>query len=563
MGEDARAAAGDRVSSAAAGDPAEELRSLRAEVAQLRYELSRLRDRRTVRAALALGAAASDGPRQAWHALTGRAPRLDVPGPPHPPLRPPFPQLRVISTGPGTLVAGACSHGTITPADGVAVIGRDRPDLLVVDGLAGWSAADLAEVVDAVRAHGAAVVTASPSARAAVPKAALHVVRPGDQSAAGAEAAPGARAGGADCVLAVPGVVDLRAASPAGLDPAPAHRVDDARTLTLAGARRQPVVVLPTGSEIGIDRCLALMAAGAVVVAGDDRALAAALSELDPATRGLVLGAAGEDPPDLEARAQRLLADDDLRARVSVRLRRQVQTHRSAAAALEGIVAALELLPSPPRRISVLLATRRPDRLGQVLDDLAAQRHDDLEVVLLPHGDLPLPADLPLEHVRVQRVPAERPLGAVLDAGLDLVSGAYVAKIDDDDRYGPHHLGDLLGALAVSGADIVGRRCHGVYLEGQDATVHPGSGSEERYENHLPGGSLLLPATVLRERRWRHVPNAVDTELIRSIHLAGGSAYTSHRYGYVRVRHADHTWAAPDGWDGTVTTGFDDTLLEA
>ena len=554
------------------GDPTGELDALRRENAQLRYELSRLRDRRTVRTALAIGGLRRQGPRRAWEALRGRAPRQDVPGPEVLPWRPPFPYLRAVSTGDGRLLAGACAHSAVTPDTGVPIVLRDRPDLLLVDDVGGWRPAELAELVAATRSQGGAVVTVGAAAEEAWGQADLHVTRTADAThvtgatAAGsppevAGAAGAAARGGTHLYL--PGVVDLLAASPAGADPAPAHRRDDPRAVGLAEARRQPVVVLPEVAALGVDRCLALIAAGAVVVAGHDRRLLDALSGLDPATRELVIAPPGAGAAAREERVDRLLADDDLRNRVAVRLRRAVQQGCSSRVALERIVAALDRGRPAGRRISVLLATRRPERVGQVLADLAAQRHDDIEVVLLPHGDAPLPANVTASGLRVERVSASRPLGAVLDVGLDLVSGDYVAKVDDDDRYGRDHLGDLLGALEISGAGIVGRRSHGVYLEDQDRTVRPRSEHEERYENHLPGGTLLVPADTLRSTRWRHVPNAVDTELIRSVHLVGGSAYSSHRYGYVRVRHGDHTWAGEDGWRGSATDGFDHTLLEA
>lgn len=559
-------------------DPSEELRLLRAQAGQLRYELSRLQDRRTVRLALAAGELrAPGGLARAWAAVRGRAPRRDVPGPELLAHRPPFPQLWAASTGDGHLLAGACARTVLTPGTGPAVVTRDRPDLLLVDGLTGWGPAALSEVVAAMRGHGGAVVTVGATARGAVADADLHLTRGegtrtvsgGHGGHAGASTATRAhdpdvrtRDAGGGRVLAVPGAVDVLAATPAGAQPAPAHRRDDAAAVTLAQARRQPVVVLPEVGVIGVDRCLALLSAGAVVIAGYDPGLASALVGLDAGSTAAVLGPPGESPADREVRAATLLGDDDLRHRTSVRLRRHVQRHCATRVVLERIVDALELAARPSRRISVLLATRRADRVDQVLRDLAGQRHDDLEVILLPHGDAPLPERPAVADLQVRRVPADRPLGAVLDAGLDLVTGAYVAKVDDDDRYGSEHLGDLLGALEVSGAAIVGRRSHGVYLEDRDRTVVPAPGGEERYENHLPGGTLLLPADTLRATRWRHVPSAVDTELIRSIHLDGGAAYTSHRYGYVRVRHRDHTWAGDD-WGGVATPGFDDTLLEA
>lgn len=524
-------------------DPSEELRALRQEAAALRYELARLRDRRTVRAALAVSAWPRGGPRSAWAALRGRGPRLDVPGPVAPPPRPPFPHLRVVATGSGDLLTGACSLTRVGPGDAALILARDRPDLLLLDELQGWDRPAIADLVGSARRSGAAVVTVGGAARAAVSTTDLHVDVTGRELDA----------------LHLPPPVDVRAWSPTGLDTAaPAHQLE----LGAVGpveARRQPVVVAP---EASARRTLTLMSAGALVVTVRTPVLASALEGLDEATTALVLAEPDATEEALHVRAGLLLSDDDLRHRVSVRLRRVIHRRCSTRRAVLSLVAALGWDDPPSERISVLLPTRRPDRLAQVLEDLAGQRHPDVELILLVHGDGPVPEPLPpTAHVR--RVPADRPLGAVLAAGLEVISGAYAAKVDDDDRYGGDHLGDLVLALQTSGADLVGRRTHGVYLEEHDRTIHPPPGGEERFEDHLPGGTLLLPADVLRAVRWRHVPRAVDTELVRAVHLAGGSAYSSHRYGYVRVRHDDHTYDAPEGWAGSHVEGFDASLLEA
>lgn len=516
------------------------------EAAQLRYELARLRDRRTVRAALAIGQLRRSGPRVALAAVRGRAPRLDVPGPATVPLRPPLPHLRVLHTGDGYLLRSTCAHERITPDSAEVVLRRDRPDMVVVDGVAGWSPPALTRLHRAARSSGAPLVTIGPSAAAAVPEADLRVATDLPVAGAGLELGP---------------CVDVRSWSPAGLREG-GGLVDGTpqvlRALGPAEARTQPVIVVRDVDATGVRRCLELMAAGALLVTGPHDGLRSALAPLDAEVVG---------PADLlEARAEALLADDDLRRRTSVRLRHHIHARLSTRVALIALVEALHLDDRPSERISVLLATRRPERLGQVLADLAAQRHADLEVIVLPHGDAPLPTGfsevLPGE-LRVERVAAERPLGAVLNVGLDLATGCYVAKVDDDDRYGSEHLADQLLALHHSGADLVGKRVHAVYDEAADATFVPPPGGEERHEDHLPGATLLLPADLLRSVRWRHVPRAVDTELIRAIHLAGGSAYSTHRYGFVRVRHGDHLYQPDQAWQGTRTPGFDTRLLEA
>jgi hypothetical protein len=510
------------------------------ESARLRYELGRLRDRRTVRAALAVGDLRRGGPGAALAALRGRAPRMDVPGPQHTPLRPPFPHLRVLHTGEGHLVASTGVHERLTPATGRALLQRDRPDLLLIDGVVGWSGPALATLREAARVSQVPVVTLGPTAAAAVPSADLRVAA--DMPVADAQLDLGVG-------------VDIRMWSPTGLDDAtPAHRRDDVSALQPTDARRQPVVVVPDVAAVGARRCVELLSAGALVVTGPDPRLRDALAPLGTEVVG--------STASIEQRAAALLADDAMRRRLSVRLRRHVHARLSTRGQLIALVEALHLDDRPSQRISVLLATRRPDRVQQVLQDLDAQRHPDMEVILLPHGDAPLPDRLPTG-TKVQRVPAERPLGAVLNVGLDLATGAYVAKVDDDDRYGTDHLGDQVLAVQHSGAELVGRRSHGVYDEVADVTIVPLPGGEERFEDHLPGGTLLAPAAVMRALRWRHVPRAVDTELVRAVHLAGGSAYSSHAYGYVRVRHGDHLYDPSVDWPGARVPGFDTGLLEA
>lgn len=510
------------------------------EAARLRYELARLRDRRTVRAALAIGDLRRSGLRAAVTALRGRAPRMDVPGPTTTPLRPPFPHLRVLNTGDGHLLTSTAVHERVTPATAAALIRRDRPDLVLVDGLHGWAPDALATMRRAAGDAGVPVVTVGAAAAVAVPDAELRVA--GEVPVPGADLEVGVR-------------VDVRAWSPVGLDDAvPAHRRTDVAAVTVADARRQPVVVVPDVVAVGVRRCLELSAAGAVVVTGPSPLLTRSLG---PLAADLVGSA-----DTIEERVQALLADDDRRRRLSVRLRRHVHGHLATRSALLAVVEALGIDQPPSERISVLLATRRPDRLRQVVADLAAQRAAEVELIVLPHGQHDLPDDLP-GVTRVQPVGADRPLGAVLNAGLDLATGAYVAKVDDDDRYGLHHLRDQVLAVHHSGADLVGRRVHGVYDESRDQTVRPAPGGEERYEDHLPGGTLLAPTDVLRSVRWRHVPRAVDTELVRSVHLAGGSVYSGHRFGYVRVRHGDHLYDPEVDWAGTPMPGFDAGLLDA
>ena len=204
---------------------------------------------------------------------------------------------------------------------------------------------------------------------------------------------------------------------------------------------------------------------------------------------------------------------------------------------------------APWPRLSVLLATRRPGRLADALRAVAAQRYMHVELVLALHGDgfgdVPEPPRPGLK-LRVVRVGAERPLGAVLDAATAAASGDLLAKMDDDDCYGPEHLLDLVLARAYSGAALVGKGAEFVYLAGADVTVRRGRWRAERYSCDIAGGGLLIARTDLaRAGGWRALPQGVDQALAADVVAAGGAVYRTHGSGFVLVRHGrGHAWGA-------------------
>ena len=204
---------------------------------------------------------------------------------------------------------------------------------------------------------------------------------------------------------------------------------------------------------------------------------------------------------------------------------------------------------APWPTVSVLLATRRPERLAHALRSVAAQKYMHVELVLALHGDgfgdVP---ELPRRglKLRVVRVGAERPLGAVLDAATAAASGDLLAKMDDDDCYGPEHLLDLVLARAYSGAVLVGKGPEVVYLAGADVTVRRGRWRAERYTSDIAGGGLLISRDDLaRVGGWRALPRGVDQALAADVVAAGGAVYRTHGSGFVLVRHRrGHAWCA-------------------
>ncbi|MFD1847839.1 glycosyltransferase family 2 protein [Arthrobacter flavus] len=223
--------------------------------------------------------------------------------------------------------------------------------------------------------------------------------------------------------------------------------------------------------------------------------------------------------------------------------------------------------------VSVILATKRAGRVAEAVRQVSEQTWPEVEIVLVLHGFDMTGADLSNlvsaaeRPVTVVRADGNLMLGEVLNLGVEAASGSYIAKMDDDDWYGSHHLEDLMQARVYSGADLLGSQVEFVYLEELDITTRrPPEG--ERYSDHVAGGTMLIGRSTLREvGGWRPVHRAVDRCLLNAVEAVGGLTYRGHGQNYMMHRHAQegnhggHTWA-PDTeifvqnsvqqWDGFV-----------
>ena len=251
-------------------------------------------------------------------------------------------------------------------------------------------------------------------------------------------------------------------------------------------------------------------------------------------------------------------ADPNRREAFSVAMRRSALRDHSLRARVRQLLAPTALCGPPLPEVSILLATRRPERLAAAIDAVACQKYPRVELVLALHGDgfdrdevdrLLGDLDLP---VRVVAVAEHLPLGTVLNAAAAESSGTLLAKFDDDDIYGPEHLWDLVLAHEYSRAPLVGKGAEFVYLAGSDVTLHRFRGGGERYitTQSIAGGALMVTRGCFDAvLGWRPIPRSVDQALIEDVVSGGHRAYRTHGMGYVLVRHGKgHTWQADDDY---------------
>ncbi len=242
------------------------------------------------------------------------------------------------------------------------------------------------------------------------------------------------------------------------------------------------------------------------------------------------------------------------REALSIAMRRAALRSHSLRARARQVCAAALADPPQLARISVLLATCRPGHLAAALANVARQSYPRLELVLALHGpgfaaDAVERAIAGCAHpVKRLRLDASRPLGSVLNAAADAASGVLLAKMDDDDLYGPEHLWDLALAREYSGAALVGKFPATVYLARGDRTVRRRRVPSETWSSSITGGTMLIGREDLeRAGGWRRIPSHEDEALVHDVLRAGGGVYRTHDAGYLMIRHGDrHTWEADD-----------------
>jgi hypothetical protein len=199
--------------------------------------------------------------------------------------------------------------------------------------------------------------------------------------------------------------------------------------------------------------------------------------------------------------------------------------------------------------VSVLVSTLRPDDLSSLLSQLIEQTLPTFEVELGLHT-----IELTASHKRqiaalnrrkvkvtVAKFAEDKTLGTILSSLAESSRGEFIAKMDDDDYYGPEHLRDLLDAALDTGAEVVGRAMNYVYLEPLDLTVRRfaphGTQAVELWSDWVCGGTILAKRDVAEGAGWFGSGNtAVDRFLLSNVTNNGGKIWRTFGAGYIYRR---------------------------
>lgn len=191
--------------------------------------------------------------------------------------------------------------------------------------------------------------------------------------------------------------------------------------------------------------------------------------------------------------------------------------------------------------VSVLVSTARPDRLERIYQTVTRQRDVQIQLVLLTRGFCPgdtylrrLAHENGVDDVVYLYLPGDVPLGKCYNYCVRSADADVVAMMNDEDHYGPHYLSDQLYSLKYSGADVVGKQAHYLYLEQLDATLLRFDDREQRRTDFLKVQTLVGSRIGLSASPFQ--PINIEEASVLMHEAQGLTIYSADRFNYFQTK---------------------------
>jgi glycosyltransferase involved in cell wall biosynthesis len=130
-----------------------------------------------------------------------------------------------------------------------------------------------------------------------------------------------------------------------------------------------------------------------------------------------------------------------------------------------------------PSLVSVIVPTyNRPEMLEECLRSILHQTYPNIEIIVVNDGGVDVRKVIdPLNRqntITFLEHPANRGMAAARNTGIAVARGKYLAYLDDDDSYLPHHIETLVGFLENNDCKVAytdAHRAHIKTINGRDA----------------------------------------------------------------------------------------------
>lgn len=210
--------------------------------------------------------------------------------------------------------------------------------------------------------------------------------------------------------------------------------------------------------------------------------------------------------------------------------------------------------PRDSNAVSIVTCTNRRACMDTLLRNYGRQRYPHKELIVILNGrnqaiDEYIQAASAYRNVRIYALPEHATLGRCLNVGVRLSRHPLIAKFDDDDYYGPDYLADSVRTLTTTGADIVGKRAHYMYLTGKKLLLHRYYTKANRYVSLIQGATLLVKRHVFGRVGFPDRNRGECVRFCSDCRALGFKIYAGTPRHFIAMRRSgskDHTWIVSD-----------------
>lgn len=142
--------------------------------------------------------------------------------------------------------------------------------------------------------------------------------------------------------------------------------------------------------------------------------------------------------------------------------------------------------------VSIVTSTNRPHYFKHLLNNYKRQRYPHKELIIVLNKDSMKLSDYrhrvkAYKNVYVYKVAEKYTLGKCLNYAVRHAKYPYIAKFDDDDYYSPFYITEQVRAIRRSGASIVGKLAHMIYVQGKKLLIMRYGHKKNRFVRRVAG----------------------------------------------------------------------------
>jgi GT2 family glycosyltransferase len=198
--------------------------------------------------------------------------------------------------------------------------------------------------------------------------------------------------------------------------------------------------------------------------------------------------------------------------------------------------------------ISVIVCTNRQEFVSSIIRNFQKQTLEEKELILILHSST---MNVDCKGVGYLQLSEEIGLGECLNRGVRLAKYEYIAKMDDDDYYGPDYLKEAYQKLTQTDADVVGKSSFYIYFKKNHELRLYNPNRENRWIRNngsyqtsyfFSGATLVWKKKIFTKVRFPDVNRGEDSGFQRQCFENGMKMYalSKDHYAYLRYPNSSH-----------------------